>query len=360
MTLSGYLSEHWGLLIILTAIGLVLQSDIQLERRIIYKISFTTAMLFMYSVACYTETYLGEQKTYSVLRPILCAVNYSLVTFILVSAIMIMYPQHKKFLLIPAALNAALCFISIPTGIVFSISQDNHFSRGTLGYLTYFIDGLYLFYLIVNLFSNNKAEKEDFNLMIFMSLTSVLCLIMPLFMAETAHHWFIITIAIDILAYYIFLLQQFTKRDSLTKLLNRKSYYTDSEKYIENITAIVAMDMDGLKDINDSNGHIAGDTALKALADCFSEAADKEQRVYRIGGDEFAILCIGSNEEGVKALVERMKKNISETEYSCSVGYAVQDGSSSIDELYHKADTMLYAEKKLYYAKKDSIRNEKQ
>ena len=359
MTLSGYLSEHWGLLMILIAIGLVLHSDIQLERRIIYRISFTTAMLFLYSVSCYTESYLSDLPSYSVLRPILCAVNYSLVTFILVSAIMIMYPSQKKYLLIPAVLNAALCFISIPTGIVFRISSDNHFGRGTLGYLTYFIDALYLIYLIITMFRTHRTEKEDYSLMIFMSIASVFCLIMPLFMEETAHHWFNITIAIDILVYYIFLLQQFTKRDSLTKLLNRKSYYTDSEKYFEGITAVVAMDMDGLKEINDNSGHIAGDIALKALADCFSAAANKEQRVYRIGGDEYAILCIGSSEEGVKSLVEKIKQNISRTEYSCSVGYAVRDDGSSIDETYHRADSMLYAEKKLYYAKKGNIRDKK-
>ena len=348
MTISGYLSEHWGLIILLTGIFIVLHSDVHLEHRIINKIAFTNTLLFLYSISCYAETYLGEQQDYSRFRPLLCAVNYSLIIFILLSAIMIMYPTQKRYLFFPAVLNAVLSFVSIPTGIVFRISSDNHFIRGTLGYLSYFIAALYMFYLIYSLFRNIKAEKEDYNLMIFLSITSVLCLVMPLFMYNTSH-WFNNTIAIDVLIYYVFLLQQFTKRDSLTKLLNRQSYYSDTEKYIDDITAVVAMDMDGLKEVNDNHGHIAGDTALKTLADCFYKAARQEQRVYRIGGDEYVILCRGTTEEKVKELIARMKENVAQTEFSCSIGYAMKNEGNTIDELYHQADKMLYVEKEQYY-----------
>lgn len=350
MTISGYLSEHWGLIIILIGIAIAIHSDIHLERRIICKIAFTNALLFLYSVTCYVETYLGNQNEYSVLRPILCAVNYSLIIFILVSAIMIMYPTQKRYLLFPAFLNAVLCFISVPTGIVFTISKDNHFGRGTLGYLSYFIAALYMLYLIYSLFRSTRAEKEDYNLMIFLSITSVLCLVMPLFV-ENSSHWFNITIATDVLLYYVFLLQQFTKRDPLTKLLNRQSYYSDIEKYMNEISAVVAMDMDGLKEVNDTHGHVAGDTALKTLADCFHKAAKHEQRVYRIGGDEYVIICMSTPEKEVNELITRMRENVAKTEYSCSIGYAMKTDNCSIDELYQKADKMLYAEKEQYYIK---------
>lgn len=263
---------------------------------------------------------------------------------------MIMYPTQKRYLLFPAFLNAVLCFISIPTGIVFTISKDNHFGRGTLGYLSYFIAALYMLYLIYSLFRSTRAEKEDYNLMVFLSVTSVLCLVMPLFV-ENSSHWFNITIATDVLLYYVFLLQQFTKRDPLTKLLNRQSYYSDIEKYMNEISAVVAMDMDGLKEVNDTHGHVAGDTALKTLADCFHKAAKHEQRVYRIGGDEYVIICMSTPEKEVNELIARMRENVAKTEYSCSIGYAMKTDNCSIDELYQKADKMLYAEKEQYYIK---------
>ena len=349
MTLSGYLSDHWGILILLIGIALILRSDVHLERRIIRRIALANAMLFLYSVTCYIETYLGNQPVYTVVRPILSALNYSLITFILVVIITIMYPEQKFYLYFPAVLNAALCFISIPTKIVFYISEDNHFFRGTLGYLTYFINALYLVYLICNLFRKRRAQKEDYRLLLFVSATSVMCLVMPLFMEDAALHWFNLTIATNVLLYYVFLLQQFTKRDSLTQLLNRQSYYADAEKYAEEITAVVTMDMDGLKEINDNEGHVAGDTALKTLADCFWKAAQEGQRVYRIGGDEYAILCINTTEEEVRALMERIRNEVAKTPYDCSAGYAMKTDDSSIDRLYQLADAMMFEEKKQFY-----------
>ena len=349
MTISGYLSEHWGILVLLAGMAIVLRSDVHLERVMVRRIALTNAMLFLYSVSCYVETYLGNQTVYSALRPVLSAVNYSLVTFILVVIISIMYPENKKYLYIPAILNAALCFISIPTKIVFYISEDNHFFRGKLGYLTYFINALYLVYLIYNMIKSEKTHKDELYMPLFLSLTSVLCLVMPLFFDNMTMHWFNITIAIDVLLYYVFLLQQFTKRDNLTKLLNRQSYYSDAEKYMDSITAVVTMDMDGLKAINDNEGHIAGDIALKRLADCFTKAAKQGQRVYRIGGDEYVILCIGSSETDVQSLIERIRQEIAKTAYTCSVGYAMKSDATTIDKLFQRADTNLYEEKKQFY-----------
>ena len=351
MTITGYLTEHWGMLVMLAGLSIVLYGDKHLERRMIHRMAITIIMLFVYSISCYTETYLGNLTTYTVLRPILSAFNYSLVTFLLVNIIMIVYPNEKKVLYIPAVLNAVLCFISIFTGIVFYITEDNHFVRGSLGYLTYFINAAYLIYLLINLFRSKNIQKEDYPIMIFLAVTSALCLAMPLFMDEMSLHWFNITIAIVVMLYYIYLLQQNTKRDSLTKLLNRQSYYSDIEKYKEDITAFVSMDMDGLKEINDNQGHIAGDTALKTLADCFVNSANKKQRIYRIGGDEYVILCLGTTEEHVKELISRIKGEVDKTEYSCSIGFAMRTDGSTIDMIYKLADSRMYEEKKQFYEK---------
>ena len=349
MNISGYLTEHWGMLVMLIGLSIVLKSDKHLEKRMIHRLVVAIVIIFIYSITCYIETYLGNQETYSVLRPVLSATNYSLVTFILVNIILIVYPEQKMYLLIPAILNAVLCFLSIQTGIVFTINKDNHFIRGDLGYLTYFVNGMYLAYMIINLFRNKRIQKEDYPLIIFLALTAILCLIMPLYMEQVALHWFIVTITIDLLLYYIYLLQQITKRDPLTNLLNRQSYYTDADKYFADITAIIAIDMDGLKEVNDNYGHVAGDVALKTLADCFWKAAHKDQRVYRIGGDEYTILCLNASEEDVKALILRIKQEVSKTEYACSVGYSMKTKDSTIDSLYQEADANMYVEKQKYY-----------
>lgn len=359
MSVIDYLSEHWVMLVPLIGMSILLISDIHLERRMIRRIAATNIMLFIYSVFCYIEMYLGNQPEYSVWRTILTAVNYSLVTFILVEIIMIVYREQRVYVLIPAIINAVLCFISIPTGIVFFFDENNHFHRGTIGHIAYVVSGLYLAYLIIRVFLNKRRQKEDYPLLIFMSLTAVLCLVAPMLLNDVVLHWFVATIAIDVLLYYVFLLQRFTKRDSLTRLFNRQSYYFDAEKNYGIITSVITIDMNGLKEINDNKGHVAGDTALKTLADCFWNAAQRKQRVYRIGGDEFVILCTNSSEKDVKALIERINQEVAKTPYTCSVGYAMKSEGDTIDDLYHRADVMLYEEKKRFYEKNGKDRRKR-
>ena len=349
MTVLGYLQDHWAMLVLLLGMGIVLNSDVHLERKMIRRIAAANLMMFLYSVSCYAETYLGNQTELTLLRPILSAFNYSLITFILVTVVMILFPNQKGYLFFPAIMNAVLCFVSIPTGIVFFFSEDNHFDRGILGYLPYFVNALYLFYFIFSLFRYSKAQKEDFRLMLYISLTSVICLILPLLASDATSHWFNMTIAVNVMLYYVFLLQKYTKHDPLTNLLNRQSYYSDAERYENRITAVVAMDMNGLKEINDHEGHKAGDTALQALADCFWKAAHHRQRVYRIGGDEYLILCIDTSEDEVLSLTERIRQEVAKISYTCSIGYAMQNGDSTIDQLSRLADAMLYEDKKQFY-----------
>ena len=262
---------------------------------------------------------------------------------------MIVYREQRVYVLIPAIVNTILCFISIPTGIVFSFDEKNWFHRGTLGHFAYIVCGLYLLYFMIRMFTGKKRQKEDYPLMIFMSLTAILCLLIPMTLYDAELHWFVATIAIDVLLYYVFLLQQFTKRDPLTRLLNRQSYYSDAEKNYGIITSVITIDMNGLKEINDNKGHIAGDAALKTIADCFWKAAQRKQRVYRIGGDEFVMLCTNSSEIEVKNFIDRIKLELAKTPYTCSIGYAMKSGGATIDDLYHSADAMLYEEKKRFY-----------
>lgn len=349
MTLSGYLNENWGLLIVVFGISIVLISDIHLEKRMIHQMAVSNMLLLLYSVSNYIEAYLGTLENYNIYRAPLSAVNYSLISFILLIVITIMYPSHLFIISIPAIVNTIMSFVSIPTKLVFWFDSDNLFHRGSLGYLPYIVNGIYLLYLFFRIFRNRKQEQSNMLLLGFMSLTSVACFIMPLYLNYQSEHWFTITIAIDLALYYIYLLQQFTMVDPLTKLLNRQCYYSDLETYSDNISAIVAMDMNGLKKLNDNEGHVAGDKGLKTLAKCFINAAQTKQRVYRIGGDEYVILCVDCTEQQVQALIERMRTEVDKVPYSCSVGYAMKDKNETMDALYHRADEELYKEKREYY-----------
>ena len=349
MSFTNYISNNWGLLIILIGLTILLRSDIHLERRMVRQIGITDGLLMIYSMTTYIESCLGNGSVYTVWRPILSAVDYSLSTLIIISIIRIVYPGHHKYLLMPWAAEVVLCFISVPTGIVFLISKDNNFGRGTLGFLPFIINGLYLLFLLLCIFRYRRWEKNEYVILAFMFFTAVSCLFMPLYFDAQSDQWLMLTIAIDMLVYYIFLLQQFTTRDPLTNLLNRQCYYADLEKLRDSLTALIAIDMNGLKEINDSKGHAEGDKALKDIAKCFEKAVDRKYHIYRIGGDEFTILCTEADEKKIKLLIARIEIELEENDYSCSIGYAMNSEGISADELYYRADEMLYENKREYY-----------
>ena len=334
---------------VLCGLAILLRSDIHLERRMIRQIGITDGLLLLYSMTSYIETCLGNRKELSVWRPLLSTVDYSLTSLILISVIMIVYPWRRRYLYLPWAVNTLLCVISIPTGIVFSFTDDNHFSRGVLGYLPFVINAIYLVYLQFRILKNRRWEKNEYIVLAYMLLTAVICLFMPLTFSSGSDKWLMLTLAIDMLVYYVFLLQQFTTRDLLTNLFNRKRFYSDLEKLGDSISALITIDMNGLKEINDCKGHDEGDKALKTIAECFEKAVNRKYHIYRIGGDEFTILCTGVDETKVQILMKRIERELEKTDYSCSAGYAMNSSDISFDELYRRADEMMYKEKKQYY-----------
>ena len=158
------------------------------------------------------------------------------------------------------------------------------------------------------------------------------------------------TIAIALFVYYVFEILQQTKKDSLTGLLNRHAYNADICKNPEEITALISIDMNGLKVINDTQGHAAGDEALVTLALCFRRALKNRQFGYRIGGDEFVILCRKARQDEMMDLIRRIETNVSETKYHCSVGYSYSpDGKKPVDDMLKESDMMMYAMKERFY-----------
>ena len=113
---------------------------------------------------------------------------------------------------------------------------------------------------------------------------------------------------------------------------------------------MISIDMNGLKVINDTQGHAAGDEALVTLALCFRRALKSRQFGYRIGGDEFVILCRKTPQAEMTELIERIESNVSETEYYCSVGYSYSaDGKKPVNDMLKESDMMMYAMNERFY-----------
>lgn len=120
-------------------------------------------------------------------------------------------------------------------------------------------------------------------------------------------------------------LHELAHRDPLTGLLNRRALEHDLATWPWRVGALLAvMDVDGLKGVNDTLGHAAGDDLLRRFAHGLAQAAGPGGRAYRISGDEFALLLPGSAARNLEALVEAVAEEVRRTypQAGASVGTA--------------------------------------
>ena len=198
MSFMDFITDNWGMFIILIGFIIALSMDVHLEERMIRRIIVTIVLLVVYTTSCYVESYYGDLPYRTAIRGILSALNYGLISFIILNAILTMFPQNKLWLFFPAVINTVACIISIPTKIVFSFSEDNHFARGPLGYLPYIANTLYLTYLFYCLFKRRRDQLEEFVMLMYIMATLVICLVMPLFYDGPISGWFYLTISSDL------------------------------------------------------------------------------------------------------------------------------------------------------------------
>lgn len=139
--------------------------------------------------------------------------------------------------------------------------------------------------------------------------------------------------------------------DPLTGAYNRNRYIKDSQalRSLDCPVGIVYMDINGLKDINDHMGHSSGDSVLLNTVQLVSHVFDGGQ-LYRIGGDEFVVLCRGCSREYLHERVLHLKKLMeANPECSAAIGYHWTENSATIEQSVSLADAMMYEDKKSHY-----------
>jgi diguanylate cyclase (GGDEF)-like protein len=144
--------------------------------------------------------------------------------------------------------------------------------------------------------------------------------------------------------------------DRLTGLYNRNRYTLDLESVqAQGPAGVVYLDLNGLKDVNDRFGHERGDAVLCDCARMMREVFP-EGRLYRIGGDEFIVLCRGVEEERFQALVEKLVHCAEGMECPPAVGARWTQDSGDLKRLISDADNEMYADKKKFYYRNASTR----
>lgn len=151
-----------------------------------------------------------------------------------------------------------------------------------------------------------------------------------------------------------------SNKDSLTGLYNRKFLYNYIKKMWieenrrENFSfALIFIDLDNFKPINDNLGHEEGDKVLKEVANILKENFRKDDFIIRFGGDEFIILINlqNINTSSIKKIINSLRKRVEEklNKYNLSFSYGIaiypKDGKN-LSTLLTKADKEMYEEKK--------------
>lgn len=141
------------------------------------------------------------------------------------------------------------------------------------------------------------------------------------------------------------------ERDILSGLYNRNRYEQDLSGYLSSYHASLAciyVDANGLHELNNSQGHAAGDQMIQSIA----RRLQKEfgaQHSYRIGGDEFLAFAIDMDEDTVTRLGQQLEDDLAKEQIHVSVGIQWETEVHSMDQLVKSAEKKMYAAKRTYY-----------
>ncbi|XID75653.1 diguanylate cyclase domain-containing protein [Alkanindiges sp. WGS2144] len=143
--------------------------------------------------------------------------------------------------------------------------------------------------------------------------------------------------------------------DALTHLYNRRGWdrllAAEEERCRRHghPAAVLVIDLNHLKLVNDKYGHAAGNELIQRAANALREATRVNDIVARLGGDEFGILSAECNEEGAQKLLQRIDEAFQAENVQGSVGMAMRHPSTGLVEAWLQADKLMYAHKKARY-----------
>ena len=293
----------------------------------------------------------GDSSRYY-FRVFFSVVGYIMRPAAAMSIAMIVYPENRqpRLVWIPFVLNALIYCTAFFSPIAFSFALPGYsFIRGPLGYTVFSVCFFYIVFAVLTTWKRFRNEDHSGDRFV-LYVCALACFAAALIDWQTDGAHINPTILISSIFLYMFLRFYDTDRDPLTGLRNRMSFYADCDRYGSLINAVASVDMNGLKELNDTKGHEAGDRALQAIADSLKDVAGRRIMVYRIGGDEFVILFIRQDQIVVSDVMHRVKKMITDSGYSVSAGFTMRGGrDETITEMLRVSDERMYADKAEYY-----------
>lgn len=270
--------------------------------------------------------------------------------------------RHQKVklrLFIPYIVCMGILLVNLcGTDIVFSVSQDNVYSRGPLNFVFYIVVALY-YAQSIDISVRAKREGQTINFFP-VGVFLVPCLVgtvLQLLCYGMAFCW--LAVAMALVFVHIQLQNSDTFVDEMSGLFNRKylNYYLHQAKKTgnKNLHGIM-VDVNDFKLINDTYGHAAGDRAIQETGTILSSALPEGGIAMRMGGDEFVVLLSKSSDAQAAQTRQDILENVEHFNkvtdapfrLSLSTGVARFNGAN-VEEFLSELDRSMYMEKKRYH-----------
>jgi diguanylate cyclase (GGDEF)-like protein len=314
------------------------------------------------------STLLVEGIDHSFLRFINYSVNFIVFLFTpLIGFLWAVYLDYKifntkdrkkqyYFYLSPFIIVAVLSIINIFIPVLFSISDDNMYSREPLILVnTILLFGLLLYVVYLAIKNRNIIDKKIlYGAVLFLVFPAIGGAIQMLFYGvSTMFSMF----ALGVFSTYIALETIGTSRDNLTGLFIRAkaSEYMNELIHKQSSFGVLMIDLDDFKKLNDTHGHNVGDKFLIFFGETLMKVFHNDEVVSRFGGDEFIIVKNNFEEEDLsfyqRSIYRELKKNNSNEVFSENLKFSIGcsiciDGSAkTVEELIVEADNNMYLNK---------------
>lgn len=267
--------------------------------------------------------------------------------------------RNNFLFLLPVILVILLTVLSPIYKLVFFIDRSNVYHRGQFYLVVTAATYFYIVYGIGLIVINNKKIVKQNLVPLFIS--GVLPIVGGV--VQTIYYGPLLmwsSTAFSLVIVYVFLQERMVHLDDLTGVWNRGSFdYHISKRIMKkgfDKFGIVYLDIDGLKEINDSYGHLEGDYALKVSVSLIKDIIKETDVIARMGGDEFIIILNSESNEDLKQTIEKIEESFSnfnknsakKYKLECSFGADIFSSNtySSIEQFLHHIDTLMYENKK--------------
>ena len=248
----------------------------------------------------------------------------------------------NKLLNLPMLINFMILMLTFFTDWVVWFDTAGVLHTNPLGFTPHIAVGLYFVYAMWLAYSIYCKEKKSECLIIMLEMA----ISIAGFLIECLLHirgMMLGTVALAMIFYYLHMHICKFYKDPLTGTLNRASFYADLKQYATSIVAVYSIDLNGLKQANDMNGHEAGDMLLQSAAYLIQTCLFPGCFLYRTGGDEFVILCISMT----KRQVQKVTANLFDIQTKgCDFAFGMHEFVTDVQTTFRMADDAMHANKR--------------